>query len=233
VHPAADFDSVRELIRDGVERILLPPAKKTITIMKTEPVREKFELPALPYAYDALAPEFSEETLRFHHDKHHAAYVAKLNELIAGTSYATLSLEEIVCKADGVLFNNAAQAWNHTFYFAQLAPAPQPAPTGRLLKAIEQGFDSVDGFIRKASQAAAGLFGSGWLWLVREPSGDLQLVAEQNAGNPLRQKLRPLLCIDVWEHAYYIDYRNRRPDAIDAFWKRLDWNVIEHRFERE
>lgn len=191
---------------------------------------ETFTLTPLPYAYDALAPEISEETLRFHHDKHHAAYVAKLNELTAGTPDARKSLEELIRTAEGALFNNAAQAWNHTFYFAQFAAAPQPAPGEALAAAIDADFGSLEAFRALVEKAALALFGSGWVWLVRNASGKLQLVSEPNAGNPLRQGLTPLMTIDVWEHAYYIDYRNRRADSVKAFWQRLDWSVLDRRY---
>ncbi len=186
----------------------------------------------LPYAYDALAPQISEETLRFHHDKHYVGYVNKLNELIVDTPYAGKSLEEIVLSADGAIYNNAAQAWNHVFFFDQLSPAPQSAPTGALLAAIDQSFGSFDAMKAQINKAAAGLFGSGWVWLAEDKSGRLAIVSEQNAGNPMRYGMKPLLTMDVWEHAYYIDYRNRRADAVAAWWDRIDWKTIEKRYEQ-
>ncbi|MDD3108530.1 MAG: superoxide dismutase [Alistipes sp.] len=188
------------------------------------------QLPKLPYAEDALAPQMSRETLEYHYGKHHQAYVNNLNHLIADTAYADMSLEEIVMKADGAIFNNAAQAWNHTFFFYSLSPSPKSMPSGTLAAAIDRDFGSFDGLKEQFSKAAAGLFGSGWVWLVKDDPSKLSILAESNAGNPLRRWLTPLLCIDVWEHAYYIDYRNRRPDFIQNFWDFVDWSVVEERF---
>lgn len=196
----------------------------------TAPTREKFVVRELPYAYDALAPQISEETMRFHHDKHYKSYVDKLNELLADLPYAGKSLEEIIVSSDGPLFNNAAQVWNHEFYFDQLSPTPQTHPTGKLKEAIDHDFGSVDQLKAQMNKAAAALFGSGWVWLVEDKAGNLAIVSEQNAGNPLRQGMKPLLCLDVWEHAYYIDYRNRRADAVAALWDNIDWKVVEERF---
>ncbi len=184
----------------------------------------------LPYSYTALLPEISEETMRFHHDKHYEGYVKKLNELIEGTPYEGHTPCEILLRSEGAVFNNAAQIWNHEFYFEQLAPVPQTAPTGDLLRAVEEAFGSTEELIKQMNLAAAGLFGSGWIWLVKDAGGKLSIVSEPNAGNPLCRQLTPLICIDVWEHAYYIDYRNRRPDAIAALWNRLDWHVVEERY---
>lgn len=193
-------------------------------------VTERFALPELPYVYDALAPELSEETLRYHHDKHHAAYVAKLNELIVGTPFEEMTLEQIVLHADGPLFNNAAQAWNHTFYFEQFAAAPSPLAEGALKAAVVRDFGSFDALREKLLAACAALFGSGWVWLVSDAEGALSLASAPNAGNPLREGLQPLLTLDVWEHAYYIDYRNRRPDAVAAHWRRIDWRKVAERY---
>lgn len=192
----------------------------------------RFEARELPYAYDALAPYISEETLRFHHDKHYLGYVAKLNELVLDTPFARQPLEDVVLAADGPLFNNAAQAWNHAFLFDTLSSAPQKAPDGALAKAINRSFGSFDRCREELTRAAVGLFGSGWVWLVADEAGNLAVRSEQNAGTPLRQHLRPLLCIDVWEHAYYIDYRNRRADAVAAFWNVVDWRVVGERYDR-
>ena len=161
----------------------------------------------LPYAYDALAPAISEETMHYHHDKHYAGYVDKLNELIVDTPFAGQPLEDIILSADGPVYNNAAQAWNHAFFFGQLSPKPQKEPSGELLEAINRNFGSLDELKVQIGRAAAGLFGSGWVWLAEDPSGRLAVVSEQNAGNPMRHGMKPLLAIDVWEHAYYIDYR--------------------------
>ena len=163
---------------------------------------EKFRLAPLPYDMKALAPYVSEETLLYHHDKHTAAYVAKLNELIAGTLYEGMALEEIIRQADGPLFNNAAQAWNHDFYFATLSPAPQRMPSGRLLEDVNAAFGDTDSLRQNMTQAAVSLFGSGWVWLAADDKGALSIVSKSNAGNPLTDGLHPLLAIDVWEHAY-------------------------------
>lgn len=192
----------------------------------------RFTPKELPYAYDALAPQLSEETLHYHHDKHYVGYVNKLNELLLDSPFADQPLEDIIRSADGPLFNNAAQAWNHEFYFEALSPKPRREPTGELLEAINRTFGSFDALKSQMSQAAAGLFGSGWVWLAVDQSGDLAVVSEPNAGNPLRRGMKPLLTIDVWEHAYYIDYRNRRPDAVTALWDRIDWKVVEERYSQ-
>ena len=192
----------------------------------------RFTVRELPYAYDALAPQLSEETLRYHHDKHYAGYVAKLNELILDTPYEGQPLEDIILAADGAVYNNAAQAWNHAFYFEQLSPDPQRVPTGALADAVVRTFGSVDALRERMNRDAVGLFGSGWVWLAADRQGGLVIVSGPNAGNPLRQGLVPLLCIDVWEHAYYIDYRNRRADAVAALWDRIDWKTVGERYAK-
>lgn len=192
----------------------------------------RFTVRELPYAYDALAPQLSEETLRYHHDKHYAGYVAKLNELILDTPYEGQPLEDIILAADGAVYNNAAQAWNHAFYFEQLSPDPQRVPTGALADAVVRTFGSVDALRERMNREAVGLFGSGWVWLAADRQGGLVIVSGPNAGNPLRQGLVPLLCIDVWEHAYYIDYRNRRADAVAALWDRIDWKTVGERYAK-
>lgn len=192
----------------------------------------RFTVRELPYAYDALAPQLSEETLRYHHDKHYAGYVAKLNELILDTPYEGQPLEDIILAADGVVYNNAAQAWNHAFYFEQLSPDPQRVPTGALADAVVRTFGSVDALRERMNREAVGLFGSGWVWLAADRQGGLVIVSGPNADNPLRQGLVPLLCIDVWEHAYYIDYRNRRADAVAALWDRIDWKTVGERYAK-
>lgn len=184
----------------------------------------------LPYAYDALAPAISEETMHYHHDKHYAGYVDKLNALIVDTPYADQPLEDIILSADGAIYNNAAQAWNHEFFFDELSPRPQKEPSGLLLEAINRDFGSFDELKVGMNQAATGLFGSGWVWLVADKSGRLSIVGEPNAGNPMRRGLKPLMCFDVWEHAYYIDYRNRRAEAVDALWDIVDWKVVGERY---
>ena len=198
------------------------------------PTATGFQLPALPYDYTALEPAISEETLRYHHDKHEAAYVAKVNELTAGTPYESMTLEEIVCKSDGTLFNNAAQAWNHRFYFEALSPTPQTAPDGVFAEAVDAAFGSFEAMKEALAKACTGLFGSGWVWLVADSQGRLGIMSEPNAGNPLRYEgRRPLLAIDVWEHAYYIDYRNRRADSIAALWSIVDWRKVAERYMRQ
>ena len=192
----------------------------------------RFTVRELPYAYDALAPQLSEETLRYHHDKHYAGYVAKLNELILDTPYEGQPLEDIILAANGAVYNNAAQAWNHAFYFEQLSPDPQRMPTGALADAVVRTFGSVDALRERMNREAVGLFGSGWVWLAADRQGGLVIVSGPNAGNPLRQGLVPLLCIDVWEHAYYIDYRNRRADAVAALWDRIDWKTVGERYAK-
>lgn len=202
--------------------------------MATEKINGvRFSAEELPYAYEALAPHISEETMRFHHDKHYMGYVAKLNELVPGTAFENQSLEELVVTADGAIFNNAAQAWNHAFYFGALSPTPAAAPAGALAAAIERSFGSVEKCREEMTRAAIGLFGSGWVWLVADAEGNLSVRSESNAGTPLRQHIKPLLCIDVWEHAYYIDYRNRRADAVAAFWNVVDWRVVGERYDRK
>ncbi len=201
--------------------------------MQTDTVAAtRFVPKELPYAYDALAPQLSEETLHYHHDKHYAGYIDKLNQLVVDTPYAGRPLEDIVLTSDGAVYNNAAQAWNHEFYFDQLSPKPQSEPQGALLEAIDRSFGSFDRMKSQMTAAAVGLFGSGWVWLVAGPGGRLGIAASPNAGNPLREGLKPLLCIDVWEHAYYIDFRNRRADAINALWERIDWKTVAERYDR-
>ena len=190
-----------------------------------------FTLPQLPYPMDALEPYISEQTLEFHYGKHHNAYVTNLNNLVPGTGFEDASLEDIIKKAEGVIFNNGAQVWNHTFYWNCLKPGGGGEPTGKLLEAINNNFDSFEAFKEKFSTAAATLFGSGWAWLVQNAYGDLEIIKESNAGNPLRNGLTPLLTCDVWEHAYYIDKKNRRPDYIADFWNLVDWEAVSNRLE--
>lgn len=191
-----------------------------------------FTLAPLPYSYDALAPEISAETLRFHHDKHAAGYVAKLNELTAGTPCESMTLAEIIMKSDGAIFNNAAQTWNHEFYFGALSPNAQHAPQGALAEAVDAAFGSFDKFKEQMTAAATALFGSGYVWLTEDMNGRLAIQSTANADNPMKHGYRPLLCIDVWEHAYYIDYRNRRADAVKAIWNRIDWKVVDSRYKK-
>jgi len=188
-----------------------------------------FELPTLPYSLDALAPHIKKQTLEFHYGKHHQGYVNNLNNLVPGTPYENASLEDIVLTAEGAIYNNGAQVWNHTFYFMGLSPEGHHEPGGLLADAIKLEFGSFSEFKERFTKAATTLFGSGWAWLVKKDDGHLDIVQEQNAGNPLRKNTTPLLTCDVWEHAYYLDYQNRRPEYIDAFWKVIDWKVIEKR----
>ena len=180
-------------------------------------------LPELPYPKDALQPHISKETLEYHHDKHHRAYVEKLNTLIKDTEFEELSLQEIVLKSSGEIFNNAAQAWNHDFYWHCMSPEGGGEPQGELASAINSAFGSFAGFKEKFSKFAEGTFGSGWAWLVRNKTGKLEVINTSNAANPLTKGKTPLLTCDVWEHAYYIDYRNARPDYVKAFWNVVSW----------
>lgn len=189
-------------------------------------------LPQLPYAEDALAPRMSKETIEYHYGKHHKAYIDNLNKLIVGTPYENMPLEEIIVKSDGPIFNNAAQAWNHTLFFLSFSPTPKSMPSGALAEAINRDFGSFDAFKEQFSKEAAGLFGSGWTWLAEDSKGKLSIVSESNAGNPLKKGLTPLLGIDVWEHSYYIDYRNRRADYIKNFWDLVDWSVVDKRYKK-
>lgn len=185
----------------------------------------KHELPDLPYPKDALEPHISAETLEYHHGKHHATYVTKLNGLIEGTEFADASLEEIIKKAEGGIFNNGAQVWNHTFYWNGMSPNGGGAPSGDLAEAISKAFGSFDDFKAKFSDMGANNFGSGWTWLVKNGDG-VEIVNTSNAGNPLRDGKTPLLTCDVWEHAYYIDYRNARPKYIEGFWNLVNWDFV-------
>jgi len=184
-------------------------------------------LPELSYPRDALVPYISAETLQYHHGKHHAAYVANLNKLIVGTEFAEAALEEIIRRASGPIFNNAAQVWNHTFYWNCLAPNAGGEPAGPLAEALGRQFGSFAQFKEKFTAAAVSHFGSGWAWLVRDAGGKLGIESSSNAGNPLREGKTPLLTCDVWEHAYYVDYRNARPAYVDAFWKLVNWRFVE------
>lgn len=186
----------------------------------------KFELPALPFDKNALAPIISEETLDYHWGKHHAAYVNNLNNLIQGTEFEELGLEDIIKKSQGGIFNNSAQVWNHTFFWDCLTPNGGGTPSGDVLNAIEKNFGSFDEFKSKFSTAAATLFGSGWTWLTKKPDGSLEIVQTSNAGTPLTTDSKPLLTLDVWEHAYYIDYRNARPQFIEKFWELVNWDNV-------
>lgn len=182
-----------------------------------------FTLPPLPYALDALSPHISKETLEYHYGKHHNTYVTNLNKLIAGTEFENLSLEAIIKKSSGGVFNNAAQVWNHTFYWHCLSPNGGGEPSGKLADAIIKTFGSFSAFKEKFTQTAIGTFGSGWAWLVQDNDGALSIISTSNAATPMTESYTALLTCDVWEHAYYIDYRNARPDYLNAFWALVNW----------
>ncbi len=190
-----------------------------------------FELPPLPYPKDALQPHISQETLEYHYGKHHQAYVTNLNKLVPGTEFESASLEEIIRKASGGIFNNGAQVWNHTFYWNCLSPKGGGKPSGDLAKAIDRAFGSFDAFKEKFSQTAVTTFGSGWAWLVKKKDGALAVVSTSNAGNPLKDGDTPILTCDVWEHAYYIDYRNARPKYVEIFWNLVNWDFAAKNFK--
>jgi Fe-Mn family superoxide dismutase len=191
----------------------------------------KFSLMVLPYAIDALEPVISKQTLEFHHGKHLAGYVNNLNGLLPGSGFEEASLEEIVCKATGGMLNNAGQILNHNMYFEQFcSPKADNAPTGKLAEAIVRDFGSFEAFKEAFQKSGATLFGSGWVWLSADKDGKLVITQEANAANPIQKGLKPLLTFDLWEHAYYLDYQNRRPDHLAALWQIINWPLIESRF---
>ena len=193
----------------------------------------KFELMALPYAPEALEPVISRETIAFHHGKHLAGYVNNLNGLLEGSPLAGLSLEEIVLKAEGGMLNNAGQILNHNLYFGQFTgESEQSTPKGRIIEAIVRDFGSFEAFKEEFQKKGATLFGSGWVWLSADKDGKLVITQEPNAANPIQKGLKPLLTFDVWEHAYYLDYQNRRPDHLAALWMIVDWKVVEQRYNQ-
>ena len=199
---------------------------------QTMPIDGKFELMPLPYAPDALEPVISAETLGFHHGKHLNAYVNNLNAALADSELAGKPLEEVVLNAQGGMLNNAGQILNHNLYFSQFrAPKADNAPTGRLAQAIDEEFGSFEAFKEVFAKAGATLFGSGWAWLSANAEGKLFISQEPNAANPIQHGLRPLMTMDVWEHAYYLDYQNRRPDHLAAVWQIIDWDVVAARYE--
>ncbi|HHX7275832.1 TPA: superoxide dismutase [Fe] [Yersinia enterocolitica] len=191
-----------------------------------------FELPALPYAQNALEPHISAETLEYHYGKHHNTYVVNLNNLIKDTEFAGKSLEEIVKTSSGGIFNNAAQVWNHTFYWHCLSPNGGGEPTGKVADAINQSFGSFAEFKAQFTDAAVKNFGAGWTWLVKKADGTLAIVSTSNAATPLTTADKPLLTVDVWEHAYYIDYRNARPKYLENFWALVNWSFVEKNLAR-
>lgn len=191
------------------------------------------QLPELPYSKTALQPHISSETLEYHHGKHHKAYVTKLNELIKGTEFETKSLDEIIKKAEGPVFNNAAQHWNHSFFWNCMSPQGGGTPTGQIAELINKKFGNFDKFKEEFSKLAVGNFGSGWTWIVRGSNGDIELMNTGNADNPMKHGKKALLTLDVWEHAYYIDYRNARPDFVKAFWNLTNWNFVNQNLNQE
>lgn len=190
----------------------------------------KYNQPQLPYAADSLEPAISRRTVDFHYGKHEKAYIDNLNNLIEGTEFADLPLEEIIHDAKGPLFNNASQAWNHIFYFFSFSPDGGGEPEGELREAIDRDFGSFENFKKEFVAAGVKLFGSGWVWLSRDNDGKLFITQEGNAGNPITKGLTPILTFDVWEHAYYLDYQNRRADALNALWDIIDWPIVEGRY---
>ncbi|MDR2773675.1 MAG: superoxide dismutase [Tannerella sp.] len=191
----------------------------------------EFVLFKLPYESNALEPVISKQTVDFHYGKHVQAYINNLNGLIKGTSFENSSLEEIVKKSDGGIFNNGAQVWNHEFYFNTFSPNGGGEPSGALAEAIKNQFGSFENFKKEFNAASVSLFGSGWAWVSKDESGKIVITKESNAGNPLKSGLTPLLGFDVWEHSYYLDYQNRRADHINALWNIIDWKVVEKRFK--
>lgn len=190
-----------------------------------------FELPKLPYEMDALAPHISKQTLELHYGKHHAGYIKKLNAAVEGKAQANKSLEELICSEKGGIFNNAAQIWNHTFYWNCMSPNGGGDPQGAIDEVIKKNFDSFSGFKDQFTQASVTLFGSGWAWLVKNKDDSLAIVQTKDAGNPLTEDQIPLLTCDVWEHAYYIDYRNERPKYMEAFWSLINWEFVESQLQ--
>lgn len=209
--------------KETVEYPLYPAKLNPLTFME---IKMTFTLPPLPYPKNALAPYLSEETIEYHYSKHHNTYVTNLNKLIAGTEFESMSLEEIIMTAKGGVFNNAAQVWNHTFYWHCLSPNGGNEPTGKLAELIDKHFGSWITFKEQFNQTAATTFGSGWAWLVQDASGALKIISTSNAGTPMTDGLTALLTCDVWEHAYYIDYRNARPDYIQSFWSLVNWDFV-------
>lgn len=192
---------------------------------------KRFTLPILPYEHGALAPVISRSTIDFHYGKHLQTYIDNLNKLIEGTPLEQAGLETIVKSADGAVFNNAAQTWNHIFYFNTFSPLARQKPGGKLLQALEKTWGSFEEFKKEFVTQGSAIFGSGWIWLAQTPENELVILKESNASNPLTHDYTSLLGIDVWEHSYYLDYQNRRADHLQALWKIIDWNVIETRYK--
>lgn len=216
--------------------LLLPSIVLTTMAQSVKPTikdkaMKKFELQALPYASDALAPVISEQTISFHYGKHLQTYINNLNNLIVGTAFEGASLEDIVKGSDGAIFNNAAQTFNHQFYFNTFSPNPATTPTGKLLAAIEKKWGTLEDFKKEFAASGVAIFGSGWVWLAADKEGALSIIKSANADTPLKQGFTPLLCFDVWEHAYYLDFQNRRADHLADLWKITDWSIVENRYQ--
>lgn len=205
---------------------LLPAFSQTI-------IMEKYVLKPLPYAPNALEPAISETTMNLHWGKHLATYVTNYNNLKINTAFDTLPLIDAVLKAEGALYNNAGQIFNHEFFFDEMSQNPITTPDGKLKQAIDASFGSVDKFKEDFNKAATSQFGAGWAWLCEDTNGKLSIMATSNADNPLRHGLKPLMNVDVWEHAYYVDYQNRRADFLNEFWKVLDWRIVDHRYNNK
>ncbi|MDH8701437.1 Fe-Mn family superoxide dismutase [Dysgonomonadaceae bacterium PH5-43] len=191
----------------------------------------KFEMPILPYAYNALEPIISKETIEFHWGKHVNAYLTNLNNLVDGTKFENATLEEIVKNSDGGIYNNAAQVWNHVFYFNSFSANRRSTPSKELLDAITESFGGFEEFKKEFEKQATSIFGSGWMWLVKDDKNKLSLIKASNAENPIRNNLMPIFVADVWEHAYYLDYQNKRPQHLSLLWEIVDWNIISDRYK--
>ena len=191
---------------------------------------KRMELTQLPYSMEALEPHIGRLTMEFHHGKHHRAYIDNLNKLIAGTKFETMTPEEIIKNSEGSIYNNAAKAWNHDFYWNCLSPEGTKEPSSGLLHAMDKKFGGFDEFKKQFTLSALGLFGSGWVWLVKDEAGKLEIISSPNAGNPIKENKTPLLVCDVWEHAYYLDKQNRRADYVESFWKVVDWKKVSQRY---
>ncbi len=190
----------------------------------------KFETPVLPYATNALEPVISQKTIEFHWGKHVQTYLNNLNNLVSGTPFENATLEEMVKKADGGIFNNGTQVWNHIFYFNSFSAKRGTQLSDKLMKAINESFGNLDAFKKEFDTQAASIFGSGWMWLVKDEKGKLSIIKASNADNPIRNNLMPILTADVWEHAYYLDYQNKRADYLSALWNIVDWDIISERY---
>lgn len=212
--------------------IIFGTTNYVVANVKNEKAMKKFELPVLPYSANGLAPVISEQTINLHHGKHLQTYINNLNNLIVGTEFENAELDEIVKKSSGALFNNAAQTWNHILYFNTFAPVSEAAkePKGKLKSEIDKRFGSLDNFKKEFVDAGTSIFGSGWVWLVKDKDGKLSIVKKSNAENPITEGLVPLLAFDVWEHSYYLDYQNRRADHLNALWQIVDWNKVSDRY---